>query len=196
VNREQAAVGFRVKTARATAVVLGGSRFEPRALERRSVELWDPAFPDTKQPYHAALDLPEDQGAQVVKQATQAVQSIATRSLREMLERLRESGCELRGIGLVVGSNSDPAKLSNAHIRAHALEGRLFWRVLQLAADGLGIACLSVVEREMPAKAEAALGRPAEELRRIAAELGKPLGRPWGAEEKSAALAGWMALVR
>ena len=196
MSREQAAIGIRVKTARATAVALGGSRAQPRAIERRALVLWDPAFPDSKQPYHAALELPEEQGAQVVKQATQAVQSVTTRALREMLERLRASGFELRGIGLVVGSNADPAKLANAHIRAHALEGRLFWRVLEVAADALGVACLSVVERELPAKAEEPLGRPAEELRRIATELGKPLGRPWGAEEKAAALAAWMALVR
>ena len=196
MKRELAALGLRVKTARATAVLVGGPRSQPRALERRSIELWDPEVPDSKQPYHAALELRADKGARVVEAACRAVQNVATGALRALLEDLRQKGHELRGVGLVVGSDADPEKLANPHIRAHALEGRLFWRVLEVAADALGLPCLAVTERDLFSKAAAALGRPADELKRIATDLGRPVGRPWGAEEKTAVLAAWMALVR
>jgi hypothetical protein len=175
---------------------VGGPRSQPHALERRSIELWDPEVPDSKQPYHAALELRADEGARVVEAACRAVQNVATRALRALLADLRQKGHEPRGIGLVVGSDADPEKLANPHIRAHALEGRLFWRVLEVAAGALGLPCLAVTERDLFSKGAAALGRPADELKRIATDLGRPVGRPWGAEEKTAVLAAWMALVR
>jgi len=196
VKRDPAAIGLRVKTARATAVVVGGPGSQPHVLERRSLELWDPGVPDSKQPYHAALELPADAVARVVEIIRRTVQTVATLELGELVEDVRKKGHEPRGVGLVVGSDADPEKLANPHIRAHALEGRLFWRVLEVAAGSLRLPCLAVTERDLYSKGAAALGRPADELKRIAADLGRPLGRPWGAEEKTAALAAWMALVR
>ena len=54
-----ATIGFRVKTGRAIAAVVAGPVLSPRLLERREVQLWDPALPETRAPYHAALELAE-----------------------------------------------------------------------------------------------------------------------------------------
>ena len=40
------------------------------------------------------------------------------------MKAYRAAGHEVRSAGLVVGSEIDPAKITNPHIRAHALEGR------------------------------------------------------------------------
>ena len=50
-----AAVGFRVKSGWATGVLLAGPASAPRALDRRVVELSDPAVPTSRQPYHAVM---------------------------------------------------------------------------------------------------------------------------------------------
>jgi hypothetical protein len=190
-----AAIGFRVKTGRAIAVIVAGPVEAPRVLDRRTVQLWDAAVPETQEPYHAALDLPEKEAARVIDRVTRAVQRTADQRLRELAEVLRGGGHRLTGVGLVVGSDIDPAKLGNLHVRAHALEGRLFRRVLEKAAGEMDVPWLTLVERELYDKSAAALGQPAATLRRIAAELGRPLGSPWGAEEKTASTAALVALA-
>jgi hypothetical protein len=194
MSRSSAAIGLRVKTGRATAVLLAGSRAEPRALERRAVTLSDPAVPHSDQPYHAALELGEERAAPLVARSVEAVRAVAQRELAALVETLASAGHSLGGVGLVVGSLGDPRKLGNPHVRAHALEGRLFWQVLERAAGELGLRCAVVTEKEIWDHAGDSLRRKPDALRATVARLGRELGRPWGAEEKTAALAAWVAL--
>jgi hypothetical protein len=190
-----ATIGFRVKTARAVAVLLAGPVESPRLLERRDVQLWDPVMPETKAPYHAALELSEEAGARVVQRARDAVQAIANRAVHELESKLRAGGFKLHGVGLVVGSDRDPAKLGNAHIRAHASEGRFYREVLEAGAAGRHARSTILVESEAYAKAGTVLGRSPDDLKEALAQLGRAAGRPWGAEEKMATLAAWVALA-
>jgi hypothetical protein len=190
-----AAIGFRVKTARATAVFLTGPAAAPRVLERRPIELWDPGVPDTRQPYHAALDLSEEAGVQVVQRATQAIRAVAIQAVRDLVQELRKTGHDVRGIGLVVGSDTDPNTLKNPHVRAHAAEGRLFREVLEAGAQACKLPHLVLVERNAYAEATAALGQPVDQLKRAVQALGRTTAGPWRSEEKTAALAAWLALV-
>jgi hypothetical protein len=50
------AIGFRVKTGRATAVVIAVPASAPRVLSRKSLQLFDPAIPESHQPFHAQLE--------------------------------------------------------------------------------------------------------------------------------------------
>ena len=190
-----ATIGFRVKTGRAIAAVVAGPVLSPRLLERREVQLWDPALPETRAPYHAALELAEAAGVEVVSRARQAIQRMADRAVRELRSRLQEDGFELHGVSLVVGSDRDPGKLGNPHIRAHASEGRLFREVLETAAAACDARSVILVESEAYAHAAAALGRSPDSLKETLAQLGRTAGRPWGAEEKMAALGAWVALA-
>jgi hypothetical protein len=191
-----AAIGFRVKTARAIAVVITGSASAPRVLLRREIDLTDPKMPDSKQPYHAALELPDAEGRKVVQRAVRAVNAAAQREFDALAADVEASGHVLRGVGFVVGSAGDPAKLGNLHVRAHALEGRLFWNALESAARERGVSSVSLVERDAYAKASESLGRHPDDLRRTVTELGREAGRPWGADEKTAVLAASVALAR
>ena len=98
-------------------------------------------------------------------------------------------------MALVVSSDADPARLGNAHVRAHAAEGRLFREVLELGARSAGLPSLLLLEREAFARASAALRRPEASLRSALADLGKSAGRPWRADEKAACLGAWVALA-
>lgn len=196
-TREKGAtIGFRVKTGRATAVLLAGTTESPRVLARRAVDLTDPAIPDTREPYHVALELPESKAAPRIDRAKRAVRTVALRAVKELAGELRRQGHELRAVGLVVGSDIDPQKLGNPHVRAHALEGRLFREVLEAGASACGVPCVVLVERELYEKAASALAQPADQVKSKAAALGVAVGRPWTSEEKSAAVAAWLALVR
>lgn len=183
-----------MKTARAIAVLVRGPATGPAVVSRQELALWDPKVPESRQPYHAALDLPEREGSRVVARATRAVRKVTERTVRELAEKIAADGYALRGIGLVIGSDADPERIGNPHVRAHASEGRLFWQVLEDAAEELELPSLTLLERELHTQAGFALKLSDAQLRAAAKELGRPMGRPWRADEKAAAIAAWMAL--
>ncbi len=122
------------------------------------------------------------------------MQRVAKHSIADLLREYAAVGYQVQGAALVVGSQIDPALIKNPHIRAHALEGRLFKTVLEQAPHTHDLSCLIVTERNAYLEASAILGRPEEDLRRALSALGRSLGGPWRVDQKMAALAAWMAL--
>ncbi|HYK82952.1 MAG TPA: TfoX/Sxy family protein [Gemmatimonadales bacterium] len=188
------ALGVRVKSGWATAVVLVGPVGTPRVAERHRLDLSDPRVPTSRQPYHAIMRAPARDAARLEKRLRAIVERATRRSLAPLLEHCRRAGYPVRHVALVVGSDIDPAKIGNAHIRAHALEGRLFRTVLERAVRARRVACSVVVERSLFAQAATALKRSERDLRAAVTELGHALPGPWRAEEKAATVAAWVAL--
>jgi hypothetical protein len=188
------AIGCRVKSGWAMTVLLAGPVDSPRVLDRRRIELSDPSLPDTIQPYHAGLHA-QRTDAVTVEPLTRLVARCAHQELAGLVRAYRAMGHQPTRIGIVVGSIIDPETITNPHIRAHAQEGRLFRTVVETAAKGLGIASAVLVERELYATAARTLGSSPDRLRRVATDLGRTVGRPWAAPEKTAAVAAWLALT-
>jgi hypothetical protein len=187
-------LGVRVKSGWATAVVLAGPARAPRVAERLIIALSDPAVPTSRQPYHAVLRASPRTAAPLERTLRHVVDRATRRSLTRLLRDCRAAGHAVRRMTLVVGSDIDPARIGNDHIRAHALEGRLFRTALEQAARARRLACSVVVERTLYATAAAALKRSEAELRRTVTELGRPVTGPWRSDEKAATLAAWLAL--
>lgn len=177
-------------------MVVAGTAAAPHVLEHRSLDLSDPAAPDSRQPFHAGLGLDAKTADPIVKRACDAARAAALVALRELVASVRARGSEPRGVGLVVGSDIDPTKLANPHVRAHASEGRLFREILEAAAAACELPCLVLVERDAYEEAAKDLHRRPDLLQRAVTELGRAVPGPWRAEEKTAALAAWVALVR
>lgn len=194
-RKSPGAVGFRVKTGYAIAVLLAGPASAPRVLQRRQVMLCDPKGFYTRQPYHAELDLPEKQAERIIARSTKTAHALALDVVRALVQELVATGYECRGVGLAVGSLIDPETIGSEHMRAHALEGRLYRVVLEAAAKSCRLRHLALVEREAYKKAAEVFGRTAAQLQRAVSELGAPVGRPWRAEEKLATLAAWVFLA-
>lgn len=192
---ESVAIGLRVKTGRATAVVLSGPASAPVVFARKSIQLWDPAIPESHQPYHAELELPPSESARAVPRALEAVERVALARLRELAEEVRDSQTSICGVALVAGSATDPESIRNPHMRAHAREGQLFPHALAAAAKLLHIPALTIVEADAFAKAAVALSKTPDALKHDVTELGRAVGKPWGIEEKTAAAAAWLTLV-
>ena len=188
------AIGFRVKTGRATAVVMAGPASAPRVLSRRSVLLFDPAIPESHQPWHADLELPAAESARVVPKALQAVERVARSALRELVSELPGSSAIL-GIALVASSATDPESIRNPHMRAHAREGRLFPHALAAAAKTMRIPAVTLVESEVFDNAAAKLEKTPDAIKIAVNEMGRAVGKPWSAEEKAAAAAAWITLA-
>jgi hypothetical protein len=189
------AIGFRVKTGRATAVVMEGPASAPRVLLRRSLQLWDPAIPESHQPWHADFELPPDESARVVPLALKAVELVALAALRELVAEVQSGLGSIVGIALVAGSATDPESIRNPHMRAHAREGQLFPQALAAAAKTIRMPAITMVESEVFGSAAAKLGKTPDAIKMAVAELGRDLGKPWSAEEKTAAAAAWIVLV-
>ncbi|HEY6061211.1 MAG TPA: hypothetical protein VIV10_11545 [Gemmatimonadales bacterium] len=190
-----AALGVRVKSGWAMTVLLAGPASAPRVLDRRRIELSDPAVPRTRQPYHAGFGIAQ-QSRRVIVRLVRRVERSAQASFAAVVRRYRADGVKLRGVGIVVGSVIDPAQIANPHIRAHAAEGALFRRVVDEAARRQRLGTLIVLEREVYATAARSTRRTAVAVRGIVAELGSSLDGPWRAEEKTAAAAAWLVLAR
>jgi hypothetical protein len=182
------AIGFRVKSGFAVAVVLDGSRQSPAAIARRVVELSDPDVAETRQPYHHGFYNTEEDPRELARRV-RIVKRCAARAVDALLA---DTGA--RRATLIVGSVIDPSTVGNQHIRAHAHEGRLFRTVLEQALASHGVECDVIVEQHLARRAAADLGRTAAALARTVTAFGKSLGPPWRADEKAAATAAWLAL--
>ena len=191
---ERTALGFRVKSGWALAVLIGGSASAPVVIDRRRIELADASVPESTQPFHAALDLPKAAGAKVVARLVKVVETYSQRTVAGLVNRYRAGGHRIIAAGIVVGSTVDPKTIKNDHIRAHAEEGRLFRVVIRDALKKSRLKTSVIPEKEMIAKAVKALGISEQKLKAGLVEMGKAVDGSWRAEDKAAALAAWIAL--
>ena len=191
----RAALGCRVKSGWATAVLVEGPPRSPRVVDRRAIELSDAHIPTSRQPYHAVRDARPDQAARLERYLRGLVERVTRRSLGGLLKEYRRQGCPVRRVALVVGSLIDPARIGNDHIRAHALEGQLFRTALERAARDARLPCTTLVERSLYETAAPRLKRSPAALRRAVTKLRGARAGPWRADEKAATLAAWLALV-
>ncbi len=192
----EAALGFRVKSGWAMVVLLSGASSPPRVIDRRRVELADPAVPESTQPFHAGLDLAKAAGAKVVARLVRCVERSSERAIAELIKPYRAGGHRIVGAGIVVGSTVDPQSIRNDHIRAHAEEGRLFRVVIEDALKLSRLAFSVTREKDLMSKATKALGISEGKLRADLTTMGKAVDGSWRAEEKAATLAAWMELAR
>jgi hypothetical protein len=193
VGAMPSAVGMRVKSGVAIVVLLGKTADGPRLVDRRRIELCDPDIPASRQPYHAGFGTEQTDTAAIAR-LTKIVERSARRSVARLIGDYRASGFEPRHAGLVVGSDIDPARITNPHIRAHASEGQLFRRVTEEALRDAGVSSAVWIEKVLAAKASAVLGRSEDHLKRATKDLGRGVEGGWRTDDKAAALAAWLAL--
>ena len=188
------ALGFRAKTGWAAVVLLAGPADQPRVLDSRRLELCDADEPHSRQPYHAGFGTFQEDDAEV-KRLVRGVRRFASRAIGGLLREYAAAGHAPRGGAVVAGSDVDPRKIANLHMRAHALEGRLYREVVE---DGLAAArlhCEVLLERDLYDRAGQRLGLRVEALKKTVGELGRGVAGGWRAESKAAAAAAWFVLA-
>ena len=190
---QTAALGFRVKSGWAAAVLLTGPTRSPQLCDVRRIDLSDPRLPETRQPYHAAMGKLETDTTKINRRVS-VVRSIAQQSIATLLASYRQKGYAIRRAALVVGSQVDPDSIANSHIRAHAFEGQLFRSVLGEALQACRIRTEILVERNAYAQAAAKLKDSNDNVQRMIRDFGRVAQGPWRAEQKLAALAAWLTL--
>ena len=173
-------------------VRVAGTIGELEILERRRIELVDPAIPDARQPYHAAEHLPPAERDALVLRLLQSAYDHGRRALDGLLDGAA-------AVGLVGGpmlERTDASYVLAAHARMHATEGALFQDVIRRAAQAKGLPVLAVPEKQVFAEAALALNRSPEDLEAKLAATGKQVGPPWQHDHKLATLVALLALDR
>jgi hypothetical protein len=196
IKAQTAGLGVRVKSGWAAVVLLTGEAPSPQLSDVNRIELCDPRFPETRQPYHAAMGKLETDSAKV-NQRARVVRSISQQSVARLLKDYRRNGFRIMRAALVVGSQIDPANIANPHIRAHALEGRLFRSVVEQSLQAHEIRTEVLLERDAYPSVAARLKKSSDDVKRAIQDLRQSAsarGRPWRAEEKLAALAALFAV--
>ena len=192
-SKSFATIGLRAKTARAIAVVLVGPSDSLRILNRVELKLADPAFPETTQPFHEVIDLPWEKAQLAVQKISTKIERIAAKELGRLIRDAKNQGFSVRGVGVVGAPEKNLAKIGSTHIRAHAAEGVLFRRVLEVAAAANELPSRLFDERTLEQTATSELRLPIDKIKTELAEMGRVVGSPWRTDEKGAAIAAWLA---
>src|SRR2546427_7004916 len=191
------AVGFRVKSGWAAAIVLAGRSATPSVLHSRRIELCDHAVPESRQPFHAVDDAQGDlePNEAQIKKRVQVVRHVAEQSIGGLLTDCRANGWNPQRAGIVAGSLVDPSTIHSPHIRAHAMEGRLFRTVVDDAVQAHGLSSIVLCEKTAFESAARQINSDERTLTRTLFSLGRDVDGFWRAGEKLAALAAWVAVL-
>jgi hypothetical protein len=196
---QTAALGFRVHSGWAAAVVLCGPLDAPVVVDRRKIQLVKIFSYTFRQPYHTAEKMPRPDAIKFISGVQANAKRLALSSLRSLQADLAGGDFKIvRGALLLASGRALPAleQILASHALIHTADGELFRDSLRAACARLHLPALGIREKELFATASKVFGiQPAELKRRIAA-FGKSLGPPWSQDEKFAALGAWLSLSR
>jgi hypothetical protein len=193
-NGSRAAVGFTVKSGWAAVVLLSALGNSRRVADSRRIDLSDPAIPESRQPYHAGFGTARQHDRELTR-LLDSVRRFGRRSVLDVIAAHAAAGHALAGVGIVVGSLTDPSRIANDHIRIHALEGQLFREVVEQGAAERGLRRGIWRERDLFAAATGVLGQSEQRIRAATAALGRDVEGSWRAEQKAATVAAWLILA-
>jgi len=191
---KSAAIGFSSHSGWAVGVCLGGPAHA--ILERSRLLLTSAPLP--REPYHdAKRGGGLEEAGKIVAAAAEEARALATKAIADFAASVRAHGHELVASGVVLGGGRPDFTLSQAlstHAAMHGAEGWLFREALIEASQACGLKATGVPERDLPARAAAALGRSESVVGELVQQLGRGQGPPWGRDQKTAALAALVAL--
>lgn len=191
------AFGMKAHSGWAALVVLGKRDGQLEVVDRRRIELVEEVW--ARQPYHAVEGLQPDAARDMVKHAIAAARRIAVREIRAAVKQERDRGNEVTGCGVLIANPLPDWTIDEilaVHFRMHAAEGMLFRDALVAGTEVCRLRLAAIPEKLLGQHAERALRTPMSALSKQIAALGKPVGPPWGRDQKEAALAALIALRR
>ena len=169
-------------------------------MARHRVEMIDPGEPESKQPYHTAEGMALPQASRLLAALRgdgrpPGVRSDRARRPRSRPRPVTASWASASSIPPAGRAASLEAILAS-HALIHTADGDHFRNAIAAAAERCGLPATRVRAREprgrkRPARRAARRQALAEVLRK----LGREVGPPWTADQKSAALLAWLVLA-
>lgn len=136
--------------------------------------------------YHMAAELPLARAERGVEKARASAAKNAVAAVKRMLELAGEAEHRLIACAIVAKKNPMPDSLADivaAHPGIHTAEGAFYRDVFLAAAKSNGLKSVVVSPNDAELASQAAI-----------TPLVKKVGRPWGKDERLAALAAWSIL--
>jgi hypothetical protein len=184
------ALGLRVKSGSAIIAVIDGEPTAWRVVHCGQVLLTVPAGPYARFPYHPLIEMDAESGRAASREAVAIVRSESRKQLGSLLKSL----APLDSAGVVAGSATDPNRIFNPHIRAHARESQLFREVVITALDRAQIPYQVLRDKEALREFASKIRTPEPEAWEMISRGGQGVVKPWRIDEKLAALGGLYAL--
>jgi len=197
-HSKQAAIGFRVHSGWAAAVVMCVEKGAPVVLARQRVHLVDTFTYEFRQPYHTAEKMLDGQAREFISRMRAEARRLAYGAIRELASRTQEQGVKLTRCGLLLASGRalpGLEKILASHALIHTADGELFREALLHASARCGLRDFRIKDKEVLDRARQVLRLKSTELMGRVTELGRPFGSPWSQDEKFATLAAWLALA-
>src|SRR5437879_5385481 len=174
---QRATIGFRAKTGRAIAIALKRNDGTPEYLARWEVALYDPKLPATG-PHHQVMELPWSDAQRAVRPLERRIEAIAIKMLAGLLNDVSSQGFKVSGVGVVGSPDRQLDRIGNPHIRAHAAEGILFRRVLEVAAEKHKLEWRSFSDRRFEEVIASELRRNPQEVKEALTATGHAAAKP------------------
>jgi hypothetical protein len=196
---QTAALGFRVHSGWAAAVVLCGPPDAPVVVDRRKLQLVKTFTYTFRQPYHTAEKMPRQDAIKFIRDVQSDAKRLALSSLRSLQANLAEGDFKIVRSALLLASGRPLPELEQilaSHALIHTADGEFFRDSLRAACALCHLPMEGIREKELFAMASEAFSIQPAALKRRVAALGKSLGPPWSEDEKFAALGAWLTLAR
>ena len=196
------ALGLRAHRGGATLVALTLDNCQPRLLLNTALATHTDGDRLTREPYHAARDLPRtpdgrDAAEALVAEARRRQDQFAQANLQTLLRRLDPkpviAALLVNRAGWVTGLLDYSLEFPEHAAVAEPLAVR---EALRFALRQCGLASVELDEKSLPDGASAVLGLAPAQIDATLKSLGTAAGKPWRREQKLAALAAWVALAK
>ena len=191
-------LGFAPHSGWAAVVVVAGDADNPLVLTRNRVEMADPRLPGSKQPYHEVEELPVDKAEERLARLRASAGSMAHEAIRALIDETVKRGPAPRAAGILDSSGrkgDSLAAILASHSLIHTSDGNHFREALAEGCRRCNLAVVRIRQRDLSDRAASKLRRTPAQLAAAVRALGQPLGAPWGADQKSAALLAWLLLA-
>jgi hypothetical protein len=119
-----------------------GTASSPAVVDRRRIELADPAIRGSLQPFHVATELDPAAAEELIKQRADSRNALALQSSRRLIDNLCQLGYQAIGSSILVGSGRSLGTLESilaSHAMIHTTEGEFFRAAIRRANETCGL---------------------------------------------------------
>ncbi|HXN52817.1 MAG TPA: hypothetical protein VN943_12850 [Candidatus Acidoferrum sp.] len=193
-----AAIGVRMHSGWGALVAVSNSAGTVEVIERRRVAATTPGAPGANQPYHFAKNLELAEAEKFLGNCFAISKRLALAAVRGVVGELRDRQYRVVGSAVLLASGRPLpplAKVLASHALIHTAEGEFFREAFSKACEGLDLSVTGFRERDLDECVQTTFGKAAARMRQQVSTLGRSLGPPWTADQKTAALAALVVLA-
>ena len=195
---KHAAIGVRMHSGWGALVAISNAAGAIEVIDRRRIAVTTPGTPGVNQPYHFAKNLAPLDAERFIGNCLVASNVLALAAVRDVLNELSRRQYRVIGSAILLASGRPLpplAKILASHAAIHAAEGAFFREVFSKVCQDLALSVIGFRERDLDDCLHAAFGKAAAKRKQQISNLGRSIGPPWTADQKTAASAALLVLA-